>query len=245
MKISSDIYEHLSSRAFDNELIFHIERKKYKPVRREEFIIPRIQDKKVIHVGCADHIEVVDEKIRKGIWLHNIITEKSEKVIGVDINDTAIDYLQKEHNISNVISGDISKEVFPEIRSESWDYVLFGEILEHLDNPVMFLSGFKDTYRGYVDKFIVSVPSIMTRVRYRYMMEHKEIINSDHRFWFTPYTSLKILARSGYTPEEIHFVNPSGLTIPELVTRKIKKNLGIPSLYPFMYFNTIMVTGKI
>ena len=39
------------------------------------------------------------------------------------------------------------------------------------------------------------------------MMNYLEIINSDHRFWFTPYTITKVLVSAGYNPEKITYSN--------------------------------------
>jgi len=77
------------------------------------------------------------------------------------------------------------------------------------------------------------------------MMNYLEIINSDHRFWFTPYTISKVLVSAGYNPEKIHYANLQSLSIKELITRKIKRIIGMKTEYPFYYFNTIIITGNI
>jgi hypothetical protein len=35
---------------------------------------------------------------------------------------------------------------------------------------------------------------------------HKELINSDHRYWFTPYTLAKVVTRAGFTSLRLGFV---------------------------------------
>jgi hypothetical protein len=77
------------------------------------------------------------------------------------------------------------------------------------------------------------------------MMNYKEIINSDHRFWFTPYTISKVVASAGYYPERIIYANLQRLTIPQLFVRKVKRMIGLNVKYPFYYFNTIIITGSI
>ena len=76
-------------------------------------------------------------------------------------------------------------------------------------------------------------------------MNFLEIINSDHRFWFTPYTIAKVLVSAGYNPEKISYANLQSLNIRELIIRKLKRILGIKVGYPFYYFNTIIITGNI
>jgi hypothetical protein len=77
------------------------------------------------------------------------------------------------------------------------------------------------------------------------MMNYLEIINSDHRFWFTPYTIAKVLVSAGYNPEKITYANLQSLSIGELILRKIKRIAGFKVEYPFYYFNTIIITGNI
>ena len=75
-------------------------------------------------------------------------------------------------------------------------------------------------------------------------MHYKEIINSDHRFWFTPYTISKVLASAGYKPEKITYSNLQKLSVPELIIRKLKLLTGIKVKYPFYYFKTIIISGN-
>jgi hypothetical protein len=76
-------------------------------------------------------------------------------------------------------------------------------------------------------------------------MNYVEIINSDHRFWFTPYTISKVLVSAGYNPEKITYTNLQSLNIRELIIRKLKWITGLNTGYPFYYFNTIIITGNI
>lgn len=245
MNIPTDIFDYLESRSFDNKLVFDLEKTKYKQIKREKYLSDIVKDKSVLHIGCADHVEVIDYKITNNLWLHKELSNVASDCLGIDINREAIDYIRKTHNVNNVTAGDVTKDNIPGILEKKWDYVLFGEILEHIDNPVDFLSSFKSLYSKNVDSFIITVPNILNIARYRFMKEYKEVINSDHRFWFTPYTILKVLSVSGYKPEEIYFLNLSRLSFFELLARKLKKISGISPAYPFMYFSTILVKGKV
>jgi len=89
------------------------------------------------------------------------------------------------------------------------------------------------------------VPNIYNKLQYRNMLQFKEVINSDHRFWFTPYTITKILVSAGYSPENISYSNLCRLNTSELVVRKIKRILGAKIRYPFYYFRSIIVEGRL
>jgi len=71
------------------------------------------------------------------------------------------------------------------------------------------------------------------------------VINSDHRYWFTPYTISKILVSAGYTPEKIIFSNLNSLTRMQLAVRKIRKLTGMKIKYPFYSFKIIIITGRL
>lgn len=159
--------------------------------------------KKVIHVGCTDHINLIDLKIEENRWLHMLLSKCSSKVLGIDINHEAIDYV-KNKGYSNVIEGDISKPGIFDIASEHWDYILMADMVEHLDSPSVFLKELKKNYGKYIDKYIITVPNAFGLI-FLSMALHRgiEYINDDHRAWYTPYTLMKMVAGAGFTIDSI------------------------------------------
>jgi len=245
MKINPEILNYLKGESFKSNLTIDLDRIKHDVITRETAITGIITGKDVIHIGCSDHVQVINEKIRTNTWLHKLITENAGKSIGIDIDKDSIDYLKKELGYHNVFYGNILKDDFSTITERKWDYAVFGEIIEHLDNPVSFLEIFRNRYRNYVSKFIITVPNIYCINQYRNMMKFQERINSDHRFWFTPYTISKILVSAGFIPEKITYSNLYHLNNYDLIIRKIKRILGINPKYPFYYFSTLIITGDI
>jgi hypothetical protein len=245
MKLDQEIFKYLKGEKFSNSLSVEYERTRYEAVSREAKITSLIKDCNVIHIGCADHIPLISEKIAKNRWLHKLITDNAKKCIGIDNDSESIEYVKKETGYENVVCGNILTDDFPEIISSRWDYAVFGEIIEHIDDPVHFLKAFRQKFGGSVNRFIVTVPNIYNKHRFRNMMNYREVINSDHRYWFTPYTISKILATAGYTPEKIFFSNLSSLTRMQLAVRKIRKLTGMKIKYPFYSFNIIIVTGRL
>lgn len=245
MKIEPEIYSYLSGESFKTNLTFNLVKSRQKPVKREAAIIEMIRGKNVIHAGCSDHIGIIDDKIKHDVWLHKLITESSATCIGIDIDIESIAYVRDKLHYDNVFAGNILTDDFAVIRERNWDYIVFGELVEHLDNPVDFLKTIREKYGKYIDKFIVSVPNIYCESQFRNMLKFREIINSDHRFWFTPYTILKVLAASGYKSEDIIFANRQPLTFAELAKRKIFQILGKDLYYPYYYFKTLVISGTL
>ncbi|NSW94483.1 MAG: methyltransferase domain-containing protein, partial [Bacteroidales bacterium] len=239
MIIDDQILNYLKGEAFSTGLVAEFSKERHVPLARETVIVNSVEGKKVVHAGCSDHIPVIREKISTNSWLHKLLTEKAVKCIGIDIDSESIEFLKNELGYTNVYCADIVKDDIPAIREDSWDYVVFGEMIEHLGNPVSFLSEFRIRYGMNVKNFIVSVPNILNINRYRNMLNYREVINSDHMFWFTPYTISRILVSAGYRPEKILYAGLCKLNSFELIVRKIKQISGIRQGYPFYYFNTI------
>lgn len=245
MKFDQEIFKYLKGEDFSNSLTIELERTRYESQSREVIISGLVKDSNVIHIGCADHIPLIREKIAQNKWLHKLITDNAKKCIGIDIDRESIEFVKKETGYDNVIYGNVLTDNFPGIIGSHWDYAVFGEIVEHLDDPVHFLKTFKQRFGGSVSKFIITVPNVLNRNVYRNMVNYKEVINSDHRFWFTPYTISKILVSAGLNPEDIIFSNLIGLSKGQLAVRKIKQLAGVKSGFPFYFFSTIIVTGKL
>lgn len=245
MKIDDQVLSYLKGEVFSTGLVAEYHKTRYKPLTRETVIINDAGGKKVIHIGCSDHIPVIMEKISNNTWLHKLLTEKSSKCIGIDIDCESVKFLKTELGYKNVFCADVLNDDITVIKEESWDYVVFGEIIEHLDNPVSFLKEFRKRYGGNVARFIVSVPNILNINRFRNMLNYREVVNSDHRFWFTSYTVSRILVAAGYRPEQIIYAGLCKLNTSELIVRKIKQIAGINPLYPFYYFNSIIVKGRL
>ncbi|MCU0461916.1 MAG: class I SAM-dependent methyltransferase [Bacteroidales bacterium] len=244
MEIDQKILKYLRGEEFTNSLVVNLERSKYEVRSREEVITEIIKGKDVIHIGCSDHIPVIREKMAVNKWLHKLITDNSRTCIGVDIDKESIEFVTRELGFNNVICGNIITDDLNELSAREWDYAVFGEIIEHLDNPVEFLKIFREKYGKNVKRFIITVPNIYNKKNLKNLLRYREEINSDHRFWFTPYTVAKVLVSAGFMPEKISFANLISLGKMELVIRKLKKISGMKISYPYYYFSSLIATGN-
>lgn len=245
MIIEPGITKYLKGEELSTGLRIPIRRDKHPMLSREALIVDIIRNKSVLHIGCSDHIQIIDEKIKNGNWLHKLITDNASHCIGIDIDKPSIEYIRGRLGYNNVYHGDITADIIKPVTERKWDYVIFGEIVEHLDNPVNFLKAFREKYGDYISKFIITVPNIYNLQDYRAMLRYNENINTDHRFSFTPYTINKVIYSAGYMPEQVFYANIISLNFRELVIRKLKKIFKMPLGYPFYYFNSIIVAGSI
>jgi SAM-dependent methyltransferase len=169
---------------------------------RLEFLIPFLKGKKVVHFGCIDHLPLVEYRRKTKKWLHEEMDNVCESVVGIDIVQEGIDYMNKngfEAYNANVVTEDIPER----IKSERWDYLVAGEVLEHIDDPVLFLKSIKEKYGKVTDRIIITVPNAFSYSNFRFSLRNIEFINTDHRFWFTPYTLSKVATEAGIDVEGI------------------------------------------
>lgn len=177
-------------------------------VEKMDYITKIIEGKKVVDVGFADHYDIIDERLANGMWVHGIFRKVASKILGVDIDPKAIAYLKEKFRFEDVYCHDItSPELLAPIANEDWDYLVLSEVLEHVGNPVDFLKAIKANYGVRVKKVIISVPNAWGIITLKSVLKAKERINSDHRFWFTPYTLAKVVTDAGYKIEEFKLCN--------------------------------------
>jgi hypothetical protein len=238
------ILPYISGEKFSNALTVEI-KELFPDNKRVDLIKNLCIDKKVIHIGCVDHLPLIEEKISKKHWLHKLITEVSSETIGIDINKDGIEYLQNKLNIKNVLHANIVVDDIPEIKKKKWDYMILGEIVEHVDNPIHFLNSIRERYKDVVGQIIITVPHILVKNRTNIMYKNSmELINTDHRYWFTPFTLTKVMHQAGFRDIHLDFAERVALTQAELFKRKLKKLANKKLFYPFYYFNSIVGIAK-
>ncbi|WP_222435770.1 class I SAM-dependent methyltransferase [Rubripirellula tenax] len=214
MKFPERINEHARGEKFDNLLVIPITQTGAIN-GREDAITAMTAGKRILHVGCLDHIPLIDEKIKSGIWFHKILTDSAETCLGIDINQEGIDYVRNSYDVTNIINANLmTGEGCEQFNTQDWDIAIFGEVLEHIDNPVFFLSQFRKFSQGRVKSIIVTVPNAFRRANVLGTFRSRERVNSDHFYWFTPYTLLRVLFQSGWhtrTLEHCQFGKPQGI----------------------------------
>ncbi|MBK9336772.1 MAG: methyltransferase domain-containing protein [Lewinellaceae bacterium] len=165
-----------------------------------EWLTPIISNKRVIHFGCVDHLSIVEQRRKENTWLHEILAKNCTDLVGIDIDEQGIAYMQQagfEAYRANVLTDPAPEAVL----NRKWDYIVAGEVLEHVDNPVDFLSAIRQKYGPVTDRIIITVPNALSYTNFRFALRNTEMINSDHRFWFSPFTLLKVVERAGIIPE--------------------------------------------
>lgn len=182
---------------------------------RIQLITQLVTGKKVIHFGCVDHLPLIEQRRKAGIWLHENLSKVCSDLVGIDINQAGIDYMGKagfEVFNSNVVTENPPAEVV----SKQWDYIVAGEVLEHIDDPVMFLKAIREKYGTCTKGIIITVPNALSYTNFRFALKNTEMINSDHRFWFSPFTLLKVATQAGIEVEDYDLCFDEKVNFPSI-----------------------------
>ena len=109
---------------------------------RIDFVLQRCKGKKVLHLGCVNE-GLTKARIKSGNLLHIRLIDVAKEVWGVDISAEGIELLRK-HGIDNLVVGDIEHiDQIEELKQQKFDIILATEVLEHLNNPGLFLQNVK------------------------------------------------------------------------------------------------------
>ena len=208
MIFAREIENYLTGKEFSNGINVKVAEKQSSIPNRLEYLESLARKKNIIHVGFADHMPLIPKKIQNNTWLHKRIMESANSCVGIDIDQETVHYVKNELGIDGVYALDITdRSALPEaVTSKKWDYLILGEVLEHIDNPVHFLANIAANFKGIADRLVITVPNAWDVVNFRALRKHNECINTDHRFWFTPYTLAKVGTRAGLRVEEFKLV---------------------------------------
>ena len=236
MQLETTIKPYIEGKEFKELIRMKIEQKG-SVQDRMDLVENLVTGKRVIHVGCLDHLPIVAEKMKSDRWFHGRLTKVAETCLGVDINQEGIKWLQEKYQIDNIIYGDLeSGTPIPEICSQKWDFIVFGEILEHVNNPVNFLHQLVIKYQSSLDKIILTVPNAFRAGNIKGAFQNTEIINTDHRYWFSPYTIWKIIEQAGLELEDMYMCQFT----PTQGFQKLIKNI-ILQRYPLMAEDIVVI----
>ena len=211
MKIEENIKKYLTGEAFNDGGHFDFSDGGV-ALDRVELLLDMVQGKEVVHLGACDHIGLIEERRKKGLWLHDKLTDVSAKIVGIDI-DTGSVQLCKKLGVDNIFAYDITAddtEIKSLLKDKGFEHpvLVAPEMLEHIGNPVFFLESIQKNYSDVFDKIIITVPCAFKIHNSFYASRGIEEINTDHRSWFSPYTLMKVCTDAGLNVTDLYLCRP-------------------------------------
>ena len=134
------------------------------------------------------------------------VSDVVQRIGGVEsqVDAAAISEARSLSRLENIFYGDITVQPkIAEIGNNKFDYTLLGEVMEHIGNPVHFLKSFLSNYKENTGQVIITVPNAFRVDNILNVFKAREANNSDHRFFFTPYTIAKVAWDAGLAPVSI------------------------------------------
>lgn len=191
-------------------------------IGRMDFVIERCKGKKVLHLGCVDE-GLTEERIKKEELLHTRLMSVAKDVWGVDNSAEGIKLL-RTHGVDNLVIGNIEQiDQIEELNQQKFDIILCTEVLEHLNNPGLFLQGVKKLFSPDT-VMIITVPNGLRLTGLGYTLRGYEFVHPDHNYWFSYKTLDTLLKKNGYQIDEMLVYSFFDYTIPlKKISEKINR----------------------
>lgn len=163
--------------------------------------------KAVMDLGCVDSRPARHDAAArieyKANLLHKRIAQINKDVLGVDIDPQGANVLNGQgYNVivANVETMDLGKK---------FDTIIAGEIIEHLENPGLFLRNMR---RHLKDEgvIIISTPNpFYAGSAWKIWRYGKPAVHEDHMGWQDPTTLAQLLRRTGFEPFDGYWIQPT------------------------------------
>ena len=170
-------------------------KKEFELVQRLDLITRLCLGKKVLHLGCTNH-PYTQHSIESEMLLHFELDKVATELYGFDYDQEGIDVLAA-HGSKNLYRADLENLGDVGI-NETFDVIIAGEMIEHLNNPGLFLKGIKRFMNKHTALVITTVNAYCGMRFFLYGIKGKggknEPVHPDHVAYYS-YSTLKLLLK--------------------------------------------------
>lgn len=164
---------------------------------REDYLVDAARGKSVLHLGCADAIHMV-EHAAAGKLLHPRIEKVAKRCLGVDLDKEAIEKL-RQFCTGELMAGDAEQLQLES--QEPYELIIAGEVIEHLNNPGMFLQS-AARYMAPGSELLLTTPNVLSLKTFLFAIAGVQHMHPDHTLGFTFSFLETLAARQNFTPVE-------------------------------------------
>ena len=162
-------------------------------VHRVSWLVNRLAGKTVLHIGCVGS-------------LHEQLLKSCKRAYGIDLEPASYPFYTQM---------DVDHLTGPLPSFTGVEVVLCAEVLEHLGNPRFLLEQIGEQYAEC--ELIVTVPNAFSTAGQGWMKKGIENINLDHVAWYSYWTLMGLLVKSGYVMREWYWAGGAPLTAEGLI----------------------------
>jgi SAM-dependent methyltransferase len=175
-------------------------------VQRVDYILSQCEGKRVLHLGCTNW-PYTEDSLAKGTLLHSAIRERCGELYGIDVDEAGLELL-RDKGFENLYTANLEALEDCEITS-TFDLVIAGEMIEHLNNPGLFLTGIRRFLAPGSDLLITTVNAYCFARALLYAFKGQgganEPVHPDHVAYYSYSTLRLLLERHGFENTEIVF----------------------------------------
>jgi len=179
---------------------------KFKLVQRLELIGQLCAGKSVLHLGCTNY-PYTEQSIKDDMLLHSSLAKSATELYGFDFDQAGIDILENL-GTQNLYRADLERlDEVPLDRT--FDVIVAGEMIEHLNNPGLFLNGIK-RFMGPQTRLVITTINAYCGMRFMiYGLRGKggrnEPVHPDHIAYYSYSTLTLLLKRHGMSVDEFSY----------------------------------------
>jgi 2-polyprenyl-3-methyl-5-hydroxy-6-metoxy-1,4-benzoquinol methylase len=171
---------------------------------RTTYLLNQVKGKRLLHVGCTD-APITPDRLAEGTLLHLKLRQVTTSILGIDIAEKELAQLRM-HGCDDVTLMDAEALSL----NERFDCILAGDVVEHLNNPGLFLQGaVQHLLPG--GEIIIGVPSALSAGIVKTWLLGIEDVHRDHTFYFSPKTLAELCRRFGLLPTRLVFTTQPAL----------------------------------
>jgi hypothetical protein len=170
-------------------------------VIRNDFFVEFCRGRNVVHLGACD-TPFTQESGPQGRLLHQKLKPVSKSLVGMDFDQTSIDWLRTNLGISDIIQRDLSKSD-PSLEPLG-DVVLCGDIIEHVNSIGDLMYNCNRLCRENGALIISTINATALRPGLRALFR-REAVHPDHVAYFS-FSNLGVLChRFGFEPVDVRY----------------------------------------
>jgi hypothetical protein len=174
-----------------------------RPVDRISFIRKICTGKTILDLGAMDETAFLLKR-GQGTWLHEELTKVAKQVVGLDNSSSIPQNGLVTANNAAIHRGDIMKlDAWLNCNALNPDVVVAGELIEHLENPLLFLQSIKSNPALAGKTLVLSTPNATAIHNCLIGLFSRESTHHDHLCILSYKTICTLLARAGFSEWEI------------------------------------------
>jgi len=173
---------------------------------RLSVILPYVKGRDVLDVGCVDSRpsrDTAEERVLKPNLLHKrLAAAEGAHVLGVDVDREGIEALSRL-GLSAICADAETMDL-----GRTFDTIIAGEVIEHVENPGRFLRNLRRHLRPD-GVLIVTTPNPFSAAQaWRIWRHGRPRVHEDHLGWQDPATLSALLRRTGFEPFAGYWFQP-------------------------------------